>query len=290
MAAENKVKKVAIHCFLDGRDVPDRSAGLYIKKIEAATKKYGIGKIATLIGRYYAMDRDGNYDRTMVAYDMLVDAKGRECKDPLQAIAEEYKSGAKTDYYVNPIVIVNGNGVPIASLHRDDAAIFFNYRVDRAKQLTNAVKGRYFTEFPRLRIENLYFTCMSEFVGELRAPVAFRAVNAENNFGEVLSKNKIKQLRISETEKYAHVTYFFNSQVEKPYKGEERILVPSPKVPSYDMKPDMSAYEVTEKVLECLDSGKYGFVLLNYANCDLVGHSSVLSATIKAVEVVDECM
>lgn len=284
MAQKNGVEKVAIHFIADGRDVPEKSAGGYAEAIEAKTRKLGIGRIATLVGRYYAMDRDSNWDRTKKAYDLLTLGKGFRAGNAREAIEQAYGRGDKTDYYIQPTVI--GKFEPVED---NDSIVFFNFRTDRPRQLTRAFISKKFSQFRREKLPKALFTTMSVYDKTFKCPAAFREEKVENNLGEVLSNKGIKQLRLAETEKYGHVTYFFNSQIEKPYKGEERILVPSPKVPSYDQKPEMSAFGVAKKAVEEIARKKYGFMLVNFANCDLVGHSAVKKAIIKCVEVVDKC-
>jgi len=290
MAKSKGLKDVFIHFFADGRDVPERSAKKYVKKLEKAEKELGIGKIATVVGRYYSMDRDNNWDRTKKAYDMLVEGKGFDAKNALEAIDEAYRRGDKTDYYIQPTVIVGKNGKPIATIKDNDSVIFFNFRTDRPRQLTSAFISKKFNKFKRKIWPKVLFTTMTMYEKDFKCPFAFKEENVKNNFGQVLAKNGLKQLRLAETEKYAHVTYFFNSQIEKPNKGEDRIMIPSPKVPSYDQKPEMSAYEITREAVRQISKKKYDFILINFANCDLVGHSAVKDAIIKCIEVVDECV
>ncbi len=290
LAKKNGMKKVFVHCFLDGRDVPERSAEKFFKGLDEKIGEIGIGKVATIVGRYYAMDRDNNYDRTKEAYMLLTRGIGVKEKDPIIAIKNAYKRGDKTDYYVKPIVVVDGKNGPIATIRDNDSVIFWNFRSDRTRQLTYALTNEKFDKFDRGKRLKLCFICMSEYDKNLKLPVAFKQQKVENNLASVLSKEGLKQLRIAETEKYAHVTFFFNSQIEKPYEGEDRILVPSPKVPSYDLKPEMSAYEITEKLLPEIEEEKYDFIAVNFANGDLVGHSAKLDAGIKACEAIDECV
>ena len=289
-AKQEKVKKVYIHAITDGRDVEERSADEFIKKINSQIKKLKLGKIATIIGRYYAMDRDTNWDRTQKAFDLYTKGKGIKGKTALQAIKNEYKRGTETDYYIKPILL-DKKGL----IEKDDSVIFFNYRTDRAKQITQAFTEKSFNEFKRetppgwKNTTHPYFVCFGPY--SKTAPVLFPANKAKNNLGEYLSIKNKKQLRIAETEKYAHVTFFFNSQEKEPYKGEKRILVPSPKSASYAEKPEMSAKKITTKLLKELKTNKkHDFILLNFANCDLVGHSGEFKAAIKATETLDECL
>ncbi len=288
LAKKNRLNNVYVHCFLDGRDAPEKSAPKYIKDLLKELKKTGIGKIASIVGRYYAMDRDTNYDRTKKAYDLLVYGRGVKEKNPLNAIQNAYKRGDKTDYYVRPIVMVDKNR-PLATIKNKDSVIFWNYRSDRSRQITYALTVKNFKAFKTKKLK-ISFTCMSRYDKKLKLPVAFSQLQVKNNLGNVLAKKGLKQLRIAETEKYAHVTFFFNSQIEKPNKNEDRIMVPSPKVPVYDEKPEMSAYGITKKVLSEIQKEKYDFIAINFANGDLVGHSANLKAGIEACEVVDECV
>lgn len=290
MAKNQKLKNVFIHFFCDGRDVPEKSAKKYVKIIERAEKKIGIGKIGTVVGRYYSMDRDKNWNRTKKAYDMLVFGKGFEAKSAKDAIEKAYERGDKTDYYIQPTVIVDKNGGALTTIKDKDSVIFFNFRTDRPRQLTETFISKKFKKFKRKFWPNVLFTTMTEYDKEFNCPFAFEEEMVKDNLGEILAKNKLKQLRLAETEKYAHVTYFFNSQIETPNKGEDRVMIPSPKVPSYDLKPEMSAYKIAKEAVRQISNKKYDFILMNFANCDLVGHSAVKKAIIKCVEVVDDCM
>jgi len=290
MAKQQGLTEVYIHFIADGRDVPEKSAQKYIDIIEAKTAKLGIGKIASVVGRYYAMDRDKNWDRTKLAYDLLVAGKGFKAKSASEVIAKAYSRGDKTDYYIQPTVITGKDNLPLALIEDGDSVIFFNFRTDRPRQLTECFIGKDFRGFNRESLPKVMFTTFTQYDSNFGCPFAFEDDDLKNNLGQVIAKNKLKQLRISETEKYPHVTFFFNSQNEEPNPLEDRIMTSSPKVPSYDLKPEMSAYNVTQKLLERIDNGNYDFILVNYANCDLVGHSAVKSAIIKAVEVVDECV
>ena len=284
MAKKNGVKEAFIHCFLDGRDVGERTAEKYVKQIQSKCRKLGVGKIATIIGRFYSMDRDKNYARTKKAYDLLTLGKGM-ASEPLLGIKKAYAMGARTDYYIPPIVC-DKNG----TIKDNDAVIFFNYRTDRARQITYPFTEKKFRGFRRETLPKAHFACFADYDKKIKAPVAFPEIRIKNNLGSVLAARGKRQLRIAETEKYAHVTYFFNSQDEEPNKREDRVLIPSSKVPSYDMKPEMSALEIAEKARVQITNGNYDFVLLNFANCDLVGHSSNINAIVRAVEVVDRCV
>ncbi len=283
-AKKEKLKRVYIHAITDGRDVPERCAKKFIKLVNKKIKEAGIGKIATIVGRFYAMDRDTNYDRTQEAYNLYTLGKGTKEKSALTAIDNEYKRGTKTDYYIKPIIL-DKEGL----IDEDNSVIFFNYRTDRAKQITQAFTEKKYKGFKREKTVLPKFICFGPY--SKIAPVLFDAQIIKNNLSEVLSKKGKTQLRIAETEKYAHVTFFFNSQVKEPYKGEKRLLVPSPKVASYADKPEMSAPELTTALLKELNSDKnYDLIVQNFANCDLVGHSGDFESTIKAIETVDKCL
>lgn len=284
MAKKEGLKKVAIHFFADGRDVAEKSALKYVKIIESACREIGTGRIVSLVGRYYSMDRDRNWERTQAAYKMLVNGEGFAANSVAEAVKGAYERGDKTDYYIQPTVI----GEPVL-IRNGDSVIFFNFRTDRPRQLTKAFIEKRFKEFKRKRVPKILYTTMTEYDKRFKCPFAFLEEKVENNLGQVLSKAGMKQLRIAETEKYAHVTYFFNSQIEKPNKGEDRLIIPSPKVSSYDQKPEMSAYEIVKKLVEIISEKKYDFILANFANCDLVGHSAVKNAIIKCVKIVDDC-
>jgi len=280
--------RVFIHAFLDGRDVPPQNAREYIEALEAKLKELGFGQIATVMGRYYAMDRDKRWERTEKAYRALVLGEGYKVTEPEAAVALAYDRG-ETDEFVSPTVVVNGEGQPWGLVKEGDSIIFYNFRPDRARQITRAFVDADFTGFTREKIKNLHFVCFTQYDKTIDAPVAFLPQTIENCLGEYLAKKGKRQLRIAETEKYAHVTFFFNGGVEKPYPGEERILIPSPKVATYDLKPEMSAYEVTEKLLAEMEKG-YDLIVLNYANPDMVGHTGNFDAAVKAINAVDECL
>ncbi|MCD6145540.1 MAG: 2,3-bisphosphoglycerate-independent phosphoglycerate mutase [Methanosarcinales archaeon] len=274
-ASANHVR-TRIHAFLDGRDVPPRSALEYIKALD----RYQIGTVA---GRYYAMDRDNRWDRTEKAYRALVNGEGVSAESASDAVRKGYARG-ETDEFILP-TIVRSDYIPISD---DDSVIFFNFRPDRARQITRAFVDSDFSHFERQKLNNLYFVCMTEYDSTINAHVAYAPEHLTNTLGEVLSKHGLRQLRIAETEKYAHVTFFFNGGVETPNTGEDRLLIPSPKVATYDLKPEMSAYELTDAVIERIKS--YDVIILNYANCDMVGHTGVFDAAVKAVETVDTCV
>ena len=280
---------VFIHAFLDGRDTLPASGEGYIQELQEKMKEKGVGKIATLSGRYYAMDRDKRWDRVEKAYNALVKGEGVLAKDPIQAIEESYQQEI-FDEFVVPTVITDANDQPLAKIESGDSVIFFNFRPDRARQLTRAIVDDKFDGFKTDKLD-IDFVCMTEYDDTMpNVKIAFKPEELTNTFGEVVSKLGKKQLRIAETEKYAHVTFFFNGGREEPYPGEDRILVNSPKVATYDLQPEMSAYEVTEKVVEAINSEKYDTIILNFANTDMVGHTGNIDAAIKAVEAVDKCV
>lgn len=284
MAADNGLSDVYVHAFLDGRDTPPESAETFLAEVEETLKKYNLPKIASIIGRYWAMDRDKRWDRIEKAYNCLVLGEGNSAENSKEAILNSYKNG-KTDEFVEP---VNIGGKRISD---NDAVIFFNYRPDRAREITRAMALKDFDGFNRKKVlNNLYYVCMTQYDETFRLPVAFKPQKLVNILGEVLDANNIKQFRTAETEKYAHITFFFNGGVEEPNKLETRKLVASPKVATYDLKPEMSAYEVCDNVLEALDNKDYGFILVNFANPDMVGHTGVMEAAVKACSAVDECV
>ena len=284
MAADNGLSDVYVHAFLDGRDTPPESAETFLAEVEETLKKYNLPKIASIIGRYWAMDRDKRWDRIEKAYNCLVLGEGNKANDSKEAILNSYKNG-KTDEFVEP---VNIGGKRISD---NDAVIFFNYRPDRAREITRAMALKDFDGFNRKKVlNNLYYVCMTQYDETFGLPIAFKPQKLVNILGEVLDANNIKQFRTAETEKYAHITFFFNGGVEEPNKLETRKLVASPKVATYDLKPEMSAYEVCDNVLEALDNKDYGFILVNFANPDMVGHTGVMEAAVKACSAVDECV
>lgn len=290
LAAQENMRTVFVHAFLDGRDVPPANAREYFEPLGRKLSGLGFGATATVMGRYYAMDRDRRWDRTERAYNAMVFAEGIQAGNPMEAVELGYGRD-ETDEFIQPTVIMDGAGGPVARVSDGDAVIFFNFRPDRARQITRAFVDRDFTGFTRRQgYPKVHFTCMTLYDRTIEAPVAFKPQVLHNTLGEVLSKNGIKQLRLAETEKYAHVTFFFNGGVEEPNPGEDRILVPSPKVATYDQKPEMSAGEVTENFLEQLRSGKYGVIIMNYANPDMVGHTGDMAAAVKAIETVDICL
>lgn len=290
MAKNNGLENVYVHAILDGRDTPPTSAIEYVKELEEKMKEIGIGKIATLTGRYYAMDRDNRWERVKLAYDAMANGIGNFFKTAQKAIETSYEI-QEFDEFVKPIVMVGEDGKPLGNVKNGDSIIYFNFRPDRARELTKAFMLEDFNGFEREKIQDLTFVTMTKYDDSIKnVGIAYKPVELKNTLGEYLSNNGYTQLRIAETEKYAHVTFFFNGGKEEPYKGEGRILVPSPKVATYDLKPEMSAYEVTDNVVEAIDSKKYDVIIINYANGDMVGHTGNLEKTIEAVEALDKCV
>ncbi|MBO5342614.1 MAG: 2,3-bisphosphoglycerate-independent phosphoglycerate mutase [Lachnospiraceae bacterium] len=289
LAKKNDLKKVYVHCFLDGRDTPPASGKDYVEQLEAKMAEIGVGEVAMVSGRYYAMDRDNNYDRVEKAYLAMTKGEGLTADSAVAAVAESYDRD-ETDEFVKPTV-VQKNGAPVALIQDKDSVVFFNFRPDRAREITRAFCDDDFKGFDRKRLD-LKFVCFSEYDPTIpNKEVAFHKISVTNTFGEWLAANNMTQARIAETEKYAHVTFFFNGGVEEPNEGETRILVNSPKeVATYDLKPEMSAYGVCDKLVEAIKSGSYDVIVINFANPDMVGHTGVQDAAIKAVEAVDECV
>ena len=285
-AKKENIKNFYVHAFLDGRDTPPQSAVTYLKEVEEKLKENGFAPVATVSGRYYAMDRDNRWDRVEKAYDALTSMTGEKASSAVEAVEKSYAAGT-TDEFVLPTIIGDEN----SRIKDNDAIIFFNFRPDRAREITRAFTQSDFNGFERkVAPKNLFYVTMTQYDETFTLDIAFKPEHMTNILGEVLSKNGIRQLRTAETEKYAHVTFFFNGGEEKPFENEERILVKSPKVPTYDMQPEMSAYEVKDNVLKALDSDKYGVIIVNFANPDMVGHTGVESAAIKAIEAVDTCI
>ena len=288
LARRNGLDKVFVHCFLDGRDTPPSSGREFVEALEGKMKELGVGKVASVMGRYYAMDRDNRWDRVELAYRALTKGEGKMDPCAAAAVQASYDEG-KTDEFVVPTVITE-NGRPVGLVQDKDSVIFFNFRPDRAREITRAIVDPDFTGFQREFFPTTY-VCNTEYDASMpNVLVAWPRVAVKNGLGEYLSSLSLTQLRIAETEKYAHVTFFFNGGVEKQYPGEDRVLVPSPKVATYDLQPEMSAYEVCDKCVERINSGAYDVVILNFANCDMVGHTGVLEAAVKAVETVDTCV
>jgi len=290
LAQKHGLKDVYIHCFFDGRDVPPDSAKGYVEELEAKLSEIGTGKIASVMGRYYAMDRDNRWERVKLAYDAMVLGQGVAVSSAGQAVEESY---AKEEYdeFVKPAVVME-NGNPTATISANDSVIFFNFRPDRAREITRTFVDPDFKGFERPNgFFPLYFVCMTQYDKTMpNVVVAFKPESLTNTFGEYISRLGYKQLRIAETEKYAHVTFFFNGGVETVYEGEDRALIPSPKVATYDLKPEMSAYEVAEEAVKRINSKQYDVIILNFANPDMVGHTGVFNAAKAAIEAVDTCI
>ena len=287
-AKKEGLQKVYVHAFMDGRDVPPSSGKDFIIKAEEMMKEVGVGQIATVSGRYYAMDRDNRWERVQLAYNAIVLGEGEKASSAVEAIDNSYHD-EKTDEFVLPCVIEE-DGHPTATIKNGDSVVFFNFRPDRARELTRAINDKEFAGFNRETLD-LTFVTMTQYDKTLeRVNIAFKPQTLVNTLGEYVSSKGLEQLRIAETEKYAHVTFFFNGGVEKENPGEERKVIPSPKVATYDLKPEMSAYEVTDELLNRLDQDKYDMIILNFANPDMVGHTGVVQAAVKAVEAVDECL
>lgn len=291
LAAEKGVEKVYVHGFLDGRDVGPQTAPTYIKDAMEKMKEYGVGEFATISGRYYSMDRDKRWERVEKSYRSMVYGEGPTYTDPMELIEDTYKNGIY-DEFVLPSVITKENGEPVATIKDNDAVIFYNFRPDRAIQISNTFTNKDFRSFDRGpgHPENLHFVCLTHFSESVDGYVAFKPTNLDNTLGEVLSQNGLKQLRIAETEKYPHVTFFMSGGREAEFPGEKRILINSPKVATYDLKPEMSAYEVTDALINEIKADSVDAIILNFANPDMVGHSGMLEPTIKAIETVDECL
>lgn len=292
MARQNKVEHVLVHCFMDGRDTPPHSGRDYIRQLQQKMRELGAGEVATVVGRYYAMDRDNRWERIELAYRAMVHGHAENCSsDPVAALERSYEQGV-TDEFVKPVVITRGEGPsapPVGLIRDDDAVIFYNFRADRARQMTLALAAPDFDKFadPQ-RGQNLFFVAMTQY--EKTWPwlkYVLAPEKLEHILAQVFAELHYKNLRTAETEKYAHVTYFFNGGIEKPFAGEERILVPSPKVATYDLKPEMSAAGITDTVVKAIERGEFDAIIMNYANADMVGHSGKLEAAIKAVEAVD---
>lgn len=289
LAKRNGLDKVYVHCFLDGRDTPPASGKEFAQELQTEMDRIGTGKIASVMGRYYAMDRDNNYDRVKLAYDAMTKGEGLTAESGVSGIQASYDRD-ETDEFVKPTVVLE-DGKPVCVVSDKDSVVFFNFRPDRAREITRAFCDDDFKGFDRGPRKDIVFICFTDYDPTIpNKEVAFHKVSITNTFGEWLAAHHMTQARIAETEKYAHVTFFFNGGVEKPNEGEDRILVNSPKVATYDLKPEMSAYEVCDKLTEAIRSGKYDVVIINFANPDMVGHTGVLEAAVKAVEAVDACV
>ncbi len=290
LAKRNGLSRVYVHCFLDGRDTPPSSGKTYVEELEAQMREIGTGQVASVTGRYYAMDRDNNYDRVKLAYDALTKGEGLKAESGPAGIQASYERG-ETDEFVKPTVVIQ-DGKPVAVIQDQDAVIFFNFRPDRAREITRSFCDDDFKGFDRGRRLDITYVCFADYDPTIpNKEVAFHKITIANTFGEWLAANRMTQARIAETEKYAHVTFFFNGGIETPNEGETRILVNSPKdVPTYDLKPQMSAYEVCDKLVEAIKADLYDVIVINFANPDMVGHTGVEAAAVKAVEAVDQCI
>ncbi|OPX42561.1 2,3-bisphosphoglycerate-independent phosphoglycerate mutase [Ruminiclostridium hungatei] len=290
LARRNGLKDVFVHCFFDGRDVPPDSAKVYTEELEAKLAEIGVGKVASVMGRYFSMDRDNRWERVQQAYEVMVLGKGLTANSAVEAVVNSYEK-KEFDEFVKPTAILE-NGKPVATIAAGDSVIFFNFRPDRAREITRTFVDPEFKGFERANgFFPLYYVCMTQYDRTMpNVVVAFKPQTLENTFGEYISKLGYRQLRIAETEKYAHVTFFFNGGVENQYEGEDRALIPSPKVATYDMKPEMSAYEVADECVRRIDSKQYDVIILNFANCDMVGHTGDFNAAKAAVEAVDACV
>lgn len=291
LAKDHGLEKVYVHCFMDGRDVPPTSGKGYVEQVDAKLKELGVGRIATVMGRYYAMDRDNRFERVEKAYAALTNGEGLTASSAAEAMQQSYDAGV-TDEFVVPTVVLT-DGKPTATIQAQDSVIFYNFRPDRAREISRAYIFEDFDGFERKNgFFPLYYVSMTQydktFEGHLQ--IAFKPQSMHNTLGEYLAKMGKTQLRIAETEKYAHVTFFFNGGVEAPNEGEDRALIASPKVATYDLKPEMSAYEVTDEAVRRIESGKYDVMILNFANCDMVGHTGVMDAAVAAVHAVDSCV
>ena len=289
MAKKNGLTKVYVHCFMDGRDVSPTSGADFVSQLVEKMRNLEVGKIASVMGRYYAMDRDNRWERVSEAYKAMVKGEGKKDTSAVNAVKKSYNDGV-TDEFIVPTVITDDSGNALGTISENDSVVFFNFRPDRAREITRTIVDPEFSGFER-EFFSTYFVCMTQYDASMpNVNVAFKPQSLSNTFGEYISKTGLRQLRIAETEKYAHVTFFFNGGVESVYDGEDRALINSPKVATYDLQPEMSAYEVTDEVVKRIESGEYDVIVLNFANCDMVGHTGVFEAAVKAVETVDECL
>jgi len=289
MSQQQGVKQIFIHAFTDGRDVPPSSAGDYVRMMEKQLRELGVGKIATIGGRYWGMDRDQHWDRVLRAYRAMVEGEGLKAANAGAAVEAAYEARV-TDEFIEPTVIVDGAGQPVGCIEDGDAVICFNYRADRARQITRALVDPDFAGFERSIWPQVHYVCLTQYDATIDAPVAFLPQSLDDTLGEFLANAGYKQLRIAETEKYAHVTFFCNGGVEEPNQGEDRVLIPSPAVATYNLKPEMSAHEVTSRLLTELEKDYYDVVILNFANPDMVGHTGIMEAAVKAIQTVDGCL
>jgi 2,3-bisphosphoglycerate-independent phosphoglycerate mutase len=289
LAKEREVRKLFVHCFLDGRDTPPSSAEKYVAAMQDKLKEFGIGEIATVVGRYYAMDRDKRWERTERAFNLLVKGEGQRISDPLAAIKRSYEHGI-TDEFVEPIVVTRESGEPVATIQDGESVIFFNFRADRARQITSALAVPGFDAFPVTSRPHVHFVCFAVYDKTYPLPVAFPPEQPVNILADVFAGLGIRNYRMAETEKYAHVTYFFNGGSEREFPYEKRLLVPSPKIATYDLAPEMSAFKITEKLLAAIAEGETDVFIVNFANPDMVGHTGMLDKTIEACQYVDTCL
>lgn len=289
MAKDHGLSKVFIHAFTDGRDTAPDSAARYIAELLSKLDEIGVGKLASICGRYYAMDRDKRWERVEQAYKMMVNGEGKHAQDPIKAVEESYQEHI-TDEFIKPIVITQENGSPVAKIQDGDSVIFFNFRADRAREITRALTQAEFNDFERGAAPKIHYVCMTQYDATFPLPIAFAPQTVHNILAEIFAANNLRNLRIAETEKYAHVTFFFNGGVEQTFPSERRILVPSPKVSTYDLKPEMSALAVTDALCHEIMHGGADVFIVNFANADMVGHTGILDAAIKAVETLDKCL
>ena len=289
MAASRRVPNVFIHAFTDGRDTSPTGGIRYLGALKDEMGRLGVGRVASVSGRYYAMDRDRRWDRTQRAYDAMVDGQGDRVADAADVLERAYGSGI-TDEFVAPTVISDAAAQPIGPIRSGDSVICFNFRADRVRQITRALAMRDFEEFPRRSPPAVHYTCLTQYDATFNLPVAFPPTSFSENVGEVLARSGATNLRLAETEKYAHVTYFFNCGEERPYRGEDRLLIPSPKVPTYDLQPEMSAPQIAEALIQDIEARRHDVIICNFANADMVGHTGKLEAAIAAVETLDRCL
>jgi 2,3-bisphosphoglycerate-independent phosphoglycerate mutase len=290
MAKQEGVENVFVHCFMDGRDTPPESGAGYLREIEKQMREIGIGRIASVSGRYYAMDRDKRWERIERAFDAMVPGKGEKAANPLAAVERSYEKGV-TDEFIEPVAIVDERGDPVGLIRGEDSVIFFNFRADRAREMTMALTDPKLERPSRsLAPKNLHFTTITRYDKTFTLPYVLPPEHPDNILANVFAQLSLKNLRVAETEKYAHVTYFFNGGNEKPYPGEERELVPSPKVATYDLKPEMSAEGIADVVVKAIENGNFDVIVMNFANADMVGHSGKMEPTVRAVETVDGCL
>src|SRR2546423_1404656 len=289
MAKDYEVRRVYVHCFTDGRDTPPQSAEKYVRAMQDKCREIGVGEIASLCGRYYAMDRDKRWERTERAYKLLVNGEGERASDPLAAIKKSYERGV-TDEFIEPVAMTREDGQPVATIQKGDSVIFFNFRADRARQITSALAVPGFDDFPTPNRSHTHFVCFAVYDKNYPLPVAFPPELPRNILADVFPLNDIENFRLAETEKYAHVTYFLNGGTEREFPHERRLLVPSPKVATYDLQPEMSAFKITDKFLRALDERETDVFIVNYANPDMVGHTGKLDKTMEACQYVDTCL